>query len=315
MAPHSKQTLFNILVVIFTAVSSYQFGVYSYQTNLWPFELPQKPTVTSVSPKIIKKVAPIGVYDEFGRLISYPEKKEITCPKQNKDTAVILAIGQSNSANSGEKKFATQYAENVINYFNGKCYIASSPLLGAGGNEGEFITPLADRLVESSAYKYVIIISSGIGGTPISRWQRDGDLNEMLLTTIRNIRSKYKITEIVWHQGESDFINHTSAKNYVKSFKSLFKTLSENKVNAPIFISIATNCEPVAAWNRGNPTAIGQQKLIDNKKIFLGADTDTVLTKLDRRPGNCHFRESGQLKTATSFATAIRKYRSLNKPH
>src|SRR4030067_930246 len=127
MTTHSKQTLLNVLVFIFTAISSYQFGVYSYQTNLWPFELPQKPTVTSVSPKIIKKVAPIGVYDEFGRLISYLGKKEVTCPKQNKDMAVILVSGQSNSSNSGEKKFSTQHPEKVINYFNGKCYIASSP--------------------------------------------------------------------------------------------------------------------------------------------------------------------------------------------
>lgn len=317
MTPHSKQTLLNVLVVIFTAISSYQFGVYSYQTNLWPFELPQKTTNTSVSPRTIKKtvpVLPIGDYDEFGRLISYPGKKEVACPKQNNNMAVILAFGQSNSANSGEKKFATQHGENVINYFNGKCYIASSPLLGANGNEGEFITPLADRLVESRTYKSVIIISSGIGATPISRWQRDGDLNEMLLATIRNIRGKYRITEIIWHQGESDFINHTSAKNYVKSFKSLLKTLSENKVNAPIFVSIATKCEPVGAWNKDNPTAIGQRELIDNQKIFLGVDTDTALTQFDRRPGNCHFKESGQLKTAMSFATAIQKSRSLNKP-
>lgn len=319
MTPHSKQTLLNVLVVIFTAISSYQFGVYSYKTNLWPFELPQKTTNTSVSPRTIKKtvpVLPIGDYDEFGRLISYPGKQEITCPKQNKDMAVILAIGQSNSANSGEKKFSTQHAEKVINYFNGKCYIASSPLLGAGGNQGEFITPLADRLVESDTYKSVIIISSGIGGTPISRWQRDGDLNEMLLATIRNIRGKYKITEIIWHQGETDFSIHTTAKNYVKSFNSILQALSENKVKAPVFVSIATKCKYAGSitWKADNPTAIGQRQLVDNKRIFLGVDTDAILTKLDRLTPECHFSESGQLKTAMSFATAIQKSRSLNKP-
>jgi hypothetical protein len=306
----NKITLLQALVAIFIAISSYQFGVYSYQINLWPFDLPPDP----VLPRKIVTATPVAVHpdinhDEFGRLTSYPEKKEINCPKQNKDTAVILAFGQSNSANSGEKKFSTQHAEKVINYFNGKCYIASSPLLGADGNGGEFITPLADRLIEDGVYKSVIIISSGIGGTPISRWQRDGDLNEMLLTTIRNIRGRYRITEVIWHQGENDFANHTSAKNYVKSFNSLLKTLSENKVKAPVFIAIATKCGPVTTWNKDNPTAMGQRQLIDNKKVFLGVDTDTDLTKIDRRSDECHFSESGQLKTAISFANAIRKSR------
>lgn len=312
MTPQSKQILLVVLVVIFTAISSYQFGVYSYITNLWPFELPQKTTNTSVSPRTIKKAAPIGVYDEFGRLISYVGKKEITCPKQNKDTAVILAIGQSNSANHAEKKFSTQYAEKVINYFNGKCYIASSPLLGATGEEGEFLTPLADRLVESGTYKSVIIVSSGIGATSIYRWQRDGDLNEMLLTTIRNIRGKYRITEVIWHQGEGDFAYKTSSKNYVKSFNSLLQTLSKSKVKAPVFISIATKCGPVGTWNKDNPTVIGQRQLINNKRIFLGVDTDAALTKFDRRTDNCHFSESGQLKIAMSFASAIQKSRQSN---
>lgn len=309
MTPQSKQTLLNVLVVIFTAISSYQFGVYSYQTNLWPFESPQKTTKISVSPRAIKKAVPIAAFNEFGRLTSYPGKKEITCPKQNKDMAVILAIGQSNSANHAEKKFSTKYAEKVINYFSGKCYIASSPLLGATGEEGEFITPLADRLVESGTYKSVIIISSGIGGTSISRWQRDGDLNEMLLTTIHDIQSKYKITGVIWHQGESDFYHHTSTKIYVNAFKSLLKTLSESQVKAPIFISVATKCGSNRPWKKDNPTATGQRQLVDNKRIFLGVDTDEILTKLDRRPDECHFNESGQLKTAVSIATAIQKYR------
>jgi Carbohydrate esterase, sialic acid-specific acetylesterase len=117
---------------------------------------------------------------------------------------VLLIIGQSNSANHADKKFTTQFPQSVFNYFEGKCYIASSPLLGATGEGGEFITPLADKLISVGAYKSVVIVSSGIGGTPISRWQKDGDLNEMLLSTLKRANQKYKITHVIWHQGESD---------------------------------------------------------------------------------------------------------------
>ncbi len=293
------------LVVMFTAIFAYLFGIYSYPRNIWPIELLRRITSTLA----VFSRPTIGTFDEFGRLTAYPGKEEITCPTQNEGTAVILAIGQSNSANSGEKRFSTRHAEKVINYFNGKCYIAASPLLGASESEGEFMTPLADRLVKSGTYESVVIISSGISGSPLSRWQRDGDLNEMILTTIRNMRSDYRITEVIWHQGEKDFVNKTSAKNYVKSFNSLLETFSENKVNAPVFISIATKCGFDSTWYKDNPTAMGQRRLVDNKKIWLGVDTDSTLTESDRRADNCHFSESGQLKTAMSVATAIQKSR------
>lgn len=248
---------------------------------------------------------PEGLYDGFGRLISFPGKQEAACPNQDKNAAVLLAIGQSNSANSAEKKFITKYPDKVLNYFDGKCYVASSPLLGATGMKGEFITPTADKLIESGKYESVLIVSSSIENSPISRWQRDGDLNEMLLDVIDKIGGEYKITGIIWHQGESDYINNTSAKVYVRSFNSLVETLKEKNVDSPIFISIATKCR--GGWNENNPTSVGQRQLVDNKRIFLGADTDKILNDSDRSADRCHFSETGQLKTAESFSTTIRE--------
>jgi hypothetical protein len=282
---------------------AYLIGAYSYSRNIWPIE----------SIRQIKRSSPIaavprfGSYDSFGRLIAFPNKIQVKCPIQKEDTAILLVIGQSNSANHAETKISTQYPQNVLNYFEDKCYIAASPLLGATGEEGEFITPLADTLIANRTYESVIIISSGIDSTPIARWQKDGDLNEMLITIIKNIKNTYKITDIIWHQGESDFINSTSAKVYVKSFNSLLRTLADVNVIAPSFISISTKCGFSRKWNAENPTATGQQRLIDNKKIFLGANTDLLLETNDRRRGACHFSGSGQTKTASAFADSIKK--------
>jgi len=80
-------------------------------------------------------------FDSLGRLTYIEGKQEISCPIQNKSTAVILVIGQSLSANHASQKFTTKYPESVINYFDGKCYVAASPLLGATNQYGEFITP------------------------------------------------------------------------------------------------------------------------------------------------------------------------------
>ena len=102
----------------------------------------------------------------------------------------------------------------------------------------------------------MIILSSGIGATTISRWQRDGDLNDMLLATVKAMAGKYKVTEVIWHQGETDFRNVTSTKNYVTAFNSLLQTLAEVDVVAPGYVAIATksfaNWLLIILWHAGN---------------------------------------------------------------
>ena len=292
----SKQI--NYIAIILSILAAYLFGIYSHSQNLWPVGL-----LLELKKMTLPRLQ--GRYGEFGRLVDYPNKKQMPCPAQTADTAVLLVIGQSNSANHAEKKFTTQYPEKVVNYFNGKCYQSASPLLGATGEDGEFVTPLADKLIQLGRFQSVVIIASGIGGTPISRWQRDGDLNEMLLTVIRQVEKEYKITQVIWHQGEEDYIKKTSTNNYIKMFNSLLETLRENDVNAPIFLSIATKCGGNSVWDENNPTANAQWQLIDNKNIFLGVNTDILVSDHDRRADGCHFAETGQLKTADSIARAI----------
>ncbi|MBA2651515.1 MAG: hypothetical protein H0U73_04515, partial [Tatlockia sp.] len=125
-----------------------------------------------------------AVFDENYRLISYPGKIATECPSQDKNTAVILVIGQSNSANHGKERMHTSYPNKVFNYFNGKCYAASSPLLGASGEDGEFITPLADYLISKGVYDKVLIIASGVNGSEIKRWAKGGALNKLLVSIL-----------------------------------------------------------------------------------------------------------------------------------
>ena len=288
------------ILILSLLIAAYLLGAYSYPRNIFPIEL-----LRSLNNNF--EVLGNGQFDNFGRFTAINGKTEVACPTQSSDTAVLLAIGQSNSANGADKKVVTKFQNQVFNFYDGKCYVASSPLLGASGKKGEFITPLADMLIEKGTYKIIVIISSGIGGSPIARWQADGDLNQMLLDTLASIK-KYKVTDIIWHQGESDFNNSTSAKVYEKSFHSLKDSLRASGISSPFFIAVATKCGNPPTWKKDNPTALGQRKLEDNKEIFLAVNTDELLEKADRRSDLCHFSESGQLKTANAYANAIQKY-------
>lgn len=259
----------------------------------------------------------VYTFDKFGRLTSCPAKfegacpgkQEVACPVQTAQTGVLLAIGQSNAANSGAQRMVTQYPDRVVNYFDGKCFVASSPLLGSGGPEGEFITPLADDLVANGTYKSVIIMAAAIPETDISRWKAGGDLNGMMLQTIAALQGRYKITDIIWHQGEGDRFLGTSSQVYVASFNSMLQSIRDAGVAAPIFIAVASYCGTSAPWIPDNPVTQAQKSLVDPKrKVYLGANTDLLLDVRDRRPqDNCHFSESGQRKTAATFAAAIKR--------
>ncbi|MBX9947048.1 MAG: sialate O-acetylesterase [Reyranella sp.] len=289
-----------IATVVAVACGAYLLGLYSYPRNLWPI-----PALRTFAGKVNP---PAGTYDGFGRLVGHPSKTKVDCPRQSEDTAVLLAIGQSNVANHAAARVVSRNPDAVFNYFDGHCYTASSPLLGATGEEGEFLTLLADKLISDGVYKVVVIASSGISGSVISRWQRDGDLNAMLAATLQDISNRYRVTEVVWHQGESDFKNATSARNYETSFSSLVDTLVENGVQAPVFVAIATRC--TAVWRDDNPTARGQRAILEKKGVYLGANTDALVGDDARRSDGCHLGQDGQVRTAASYAEAIKNVRA-----
>lgn len=292
-----------IFSVLLLCIVSYLYGIYSYPRNLWPLEALRG---VRNSTQYLADFG-LGNYDSLGRLSTFPGKIKVNCPEQSKDTGVLLIAGQSNSANFGEKKFTTKYPDRVLNFHNDECFIASSPLLGSTGEGGEFITLLADKLIESDTYKSVILVSTGFDGSHISRWEEGGDINQILLNTISRINKKYAVNIFIWHQGEADFRLSTSSRIYAKSFRSLLRSIEQEGVRAKTFISIATRCGFNPNWKAHNPTALGQASLIDNKKIFLGANTDELITETDRQPNNCHFSTSGQELAARAFANSIIK--------
>lgn len=285
--------------------------LYIYPYEVSPTDLDKKALNAQISSKshyldLVPPSTPVNNFDNLGRLIYSSSKKEVPCPRQDNRVGVFVAIGQSNSANSSPSKIPPKFSEKIFNYFDGKCFLASSPLLGATGDGGEFLTPLADALLNAGIYREVVIFSSGIGGTSIVRWQKDGDLNGMLLNSLSPFLERYQPTQVIWHQGESDFLGNTSTKAYISSFLSLKNSLSEIGISAPFFISISTQCNQ-RDWSIENPTSNAQKQLIKYKNIFLGANTDLLLYDFDRAPDKCHFSQSGILKTANSYAMAIIK--------
>lgn len=274
-----------LLILIILSGATFALGVYAGAKRVWP--LPQLKRLLAT------EAQPLVRTDQFGRLLSYPGKIEIACPIQDEKTAVLLLVGQSNAANYQGQRYQSA-DDRVVNFVDGRCYRAASPLLGADGQRGEPWTLLGNKLVQSGLYHTVILVPAAVGGSSVRRWAAGGDLNAMLMAVITAAKARYTINAVLLDQGTTDFVERMPEGEYRSDLKSMIDSVRTQGVHAPFFITRSSAGPP--DWTEDNPVARAQATLADSRDaVFDGPNTDRDVTPLDRYDGY-HFGASGQEK-------------------
>jgi hypothetical protein len=297
-----------LLSAIVVLTATYLFGAYSARHQLFPFTLLQALKTAAAG-----KTASDDLYtfDQTGRLASGDQKRAVPCPQQTDRTAVLLLIGQSNAGNFGGQRFSSQHGEKIVNFFDGRCYHAASPLLGSDGVGGEYWTQLGNLLLDRGSFDQVVIAPVSINGSEVSRWAQGGDLNGPMTDTAGQLQQRgYLVTHVLWVQGEVDYVKGTNEKDYRDRFLSLVASLRSHGVTAPVYVGVATKC--LGASNGGtrvhsadNPVARAQLALPDpGAKLKSGVNSDALLDDLDRYD-DCHFGASGEQKVARAWADLL----------
>ena len=282
------------------AVGGYALGAWSFAHESWPI-----PELRDAKRVELGQSPLPSRFDGHGRLVSSLGKTPIACPAQDARTAVILFIGQSIQSNTAGQRFVSAHGDRVAAWFDGKCEIAASPLLGASEAMGEALTPTGNRLVARGAFDRVVLVPSAIGGTSIARWGAGGDLNRMLAGVLASVGRTYRITHVVWHQGEDDFSAGLSGADYTRHFHEMLATIRAGGVEAPVFVSVATRCDDDFRWRPDNPIARAQRALVDPRlNVLAGVDTDALLDPVDRYDG-CHLGASGVARYADALADLL----------
>jgi hypothetical protein len=296
-----------VLVAALLLSGAYLLGFLGSTYEVWP-----APRIVDAV-RILKFHLPFGSHnqDQFGRLRRYAGKVEVPCPPQDAETAVFVVAGQSNSANHGGQRFQSVSGQ-VLNYFEGRCFLASSPFLGAEGTLGESWTSLGHRLVQGNVYRRVIFIPAGVGSTPMLRWARGGDLNRMLVGVIRDAGAHYTISGVLWHQGETDYRLRTGKDAYESQLRSLISSIRDAGVSTPIYISAASFEEQYLGWTPANPIVEAQRSVVDGSGVIAGPNTD-VIGAADRYDGT-HFSASGQEKFADQWFEILSQRKSAAPP-
>ncbi len=254
--------------------------------------------------------------NEYLNDVRYSEIKSkinLSCPS---DTDVIILIGQSNSANYViDNKIYQDYQQ--LNYYDGKCYVLSNPVLGAtfsySNNYRSSIAPLLSQKIIQD--KPTIFLTNGYGGTSIKSWaDKHSNLNKFLYENIKEITnnrnsSSNKVKYVIFFQGEADSNKDINYKKYFKKFyNSFLKNFNEkDKKNIKFIISLSTICFGEKDLNLYNQ----QKELLQLFPKIIGyVDTDKIDKKF--RYDGCHFNKEGIEIITNEIAEIINSDRKNN---
>jgi hypothetical protein len=238
--------------------------------------------------------------NEYGQLIAYPGKREVPRPASTPRTLVAFTLGQSNSANHGSQKYRAETGS-VLNYWNGRYFIAEDPLLGASGLQGSVWTLAANKLVAAKTFDSVILLAAGISSTSAQEWTSGGRLNGMLEKRLAEAKAAgLTITHFLWHQGESDN-SASGVGGYDAAMRPIIALTKRYFPQSKFFVAQATICLRVQPANAELRKV--QFDLAQMPGVYAGPNTDEI--GFADRFDDCHLNGGGLEKHAAGWAAAI----------
>ena len=222
-------------------------------------------------------------------------RKEVACPAQTAHTMVMVTLGQSNSANHLGHRYRAAN-ERIVNFWNGRCYIARDPLLGATGDAGSQWVVLANRLIAQHDFIVIVAMGNGIRDKSVTDW--NGSLSGRYRSTLDELKSSYTATHFLWHQGEAD--SRLKADEYASELATVIAQARNVFPKSRFYVSQASLCR------EGTSPAVreGQRRVLGNG-VFPGPDTDRLDALEDRYDG-CHFSMVGQEKIAEMWGAILK---------
>ena len=172
--------------------------------------------IVSADAKLKQVVNQCFAYGNHPDLMSEEKVAKAMPPKEKFD--LYLLIGQSNMAGRGALDSENAVSQKNILKFSSRNAWApgveplhtDKPAIAGAGLGMSFAREMAD------ANKQITIglIPCAVGGTPLERWQKGGDLYQQALERARLAMQSGSLKGILWHQGEADSGKEDTARSY-----------------------------------------------------------------------------------------------------
>jgi pimeloyl-ACP methyl ester carboxylesterase len=155
-------------------------------------------------------------------------EREIKLPAKEQFHLYLL-IGQSNMAGRGAIEEQDQVPHpRVLKLTKENTWEAAidplhfdKPAIAGVGLGSSFGRAMAEANPDIT----VGLIPCAVGGTPLSRWQKDGDLYRQAVVRAQAALKDGTLKGILWHQGENDAGREETAKSYAQRLAGMIKDL------------------------------------------------------------------------------------------
>ncbi len=133
---------------------------------------------------------------------------------------LYLLIGQSNMAGRGKQDPAYRVSNERILTFSAKekWGPATEPLhfdrLALAGQTTGLGMSFARAMADADTNVVIGLIPCAVGGTPLSRWMKSGDLYTQAVHRAGLAMKDGTLKGILWHQGENDALTRQTADSY-----------------------------------------------------------------------------------------------------
>ncbi len=225
-------------------------------------------------------IPPMQKINFFNKL---EDKNKITCPKKE-DAFVIIGFGQSNSANHAGHRFKAKNKK-ILNFFEGNCYEAQDPLLGATGHQGSLWIPLAEKI--KTEKKTIVLATFGVGGTFVKQWLEDDTLINFYDYNLKNLIRIYPKPDIAfWIQGENEINSNIKDLTYYykKHYSGFLKSLPYTK----LFVTGTSYCD-----GKENKMVLKVQESTSKSTGAIYAGSTDTISRIEHRYDDCHFSQVG----------------------
>jgi hypothetical protein len=142
---------------------------------------------------------------------------------------IYLLMGQSNMVGRDTRSLATQTDNPRLLSLNhdDKWVVARDPIffddrIPPGQGPG---VSFGLEMLKTQPNITIGLVPCAVGGTPLSRWVKGGDLYEKCIARAKLVAPDGTIDGVLWHQGEADTTTQENADTYGTRLVQMFKDL------------------------------------------------------------------------------------------
>ena len=237
---------------------------------------------------------------ELARTVSF------TPPPQKEKLHLYLLMGQSNMVGRDTAGLESQTLNDRVGFLDvtNKWYVAQEPMHLGGSGIGPGIPFALEMLKRSGAGDCKIgLVPCAMGGTPLSRWEKRGDLYKKAMARAKAALSDGVLMGVLWHQGESDCSKPEDAETYGQRLTQMFQDLRADldAPKVPIVVGQLGNFVDLVKYPHLK-TVQAAIRTVPQKVPRVGyADSQGLMHKGD----SLHFSADAEREFARRYADAM----------